>query len=221
MADRVAKEARYQELRSTPPEAIADSSVVASQRAELQRLEREYAEKSNVYKPEWPAMQQLKAQIEDARKGLASTANESAGKVVQAARSEYLTALRREENLRAMTRSEQSSALAQGSSTVEYRNFRMEIDTKRALLDSLLRQQGEMEVISRVRDEQMTTIRIVDRALEPGGPFEPSLQKNLLVADVSRGRPRSRPRLLPRLPRPDDPQHRNRSRSCCSFRRSA
>ena len=81
-----------------------------------------------------------------------------------------------------MTRTEQSSALAQGSSTVEYRNFRVEIDTKRALLDSLLRQQGEMEVISRVRDDQMTTIRIVDRALEPGGPFEPSLQKNLLVA---------------------------------------
>ena len=182
VTDRVAKEARYQELRSTPPEAIADSSVVASQRADLQKLEREYAEKSNVYKPEWPAMQQLKSQIEDVRKGLASTASDSANKVVQAARSDYLTALRREENLRAMTRSEQSSALAQGSSTVEYRNFRTEIDTKRALLDSLLRQQGEMEVISRVRDDQMTTIRIVDRALEPGGPFEPSLQKNLLVA---------------------------------------
>ena len=182
VTDRVAREARYQELRSTPPEAIADSSVVSSQRADLQKLEREYAEKSNVYKPEWPAMQQLKAQIEDVRKGLASTASDSASKVVQAARSDYLTALRREENLRAMTRSEQSSALAQGSSTVEYRNFRTEIDTKRALLDSLLRQQGEMEVISRVRDDQMTTIRIVDRALEPGGPFEPSLQKNLLVA---------------------------------------
>ena len=182
VTDRVAREARYQELRSTPPEAIADSSVVSSQRADLQKLEREYAEKSNVYKPEWPAMQQLKAQIEDVRKGLASTASDSANKVVQAARSDYLTALRREENLRAMTRSEQSSALAQGSSTVEYRNFRTEIDTKRALLDSLLRQQGEMEVISRVRDDQMTTIRIVDRALEPGGPFEPSLQKNLLVA---------------------------------------
>src|SRR4030095_12856517 len=38
------------------------------------------------------------------------------------------------------------------------------------------------EVISRLRDDQLTSVRIVDRALEPGGPFEPSLKKNLLIA---------------------------------------
>ena len=181
VADRVSKEARYEELRATSPETLAESNAVISLRTEIQRLEREYAEKSNVYKPEWPAMQQLKAQIEDARKNLTATANESAARAVQSARSEYLTALRREENLRVMGRSEQSAVLAQGS-TAEFRNIRVEIDTKRALLDNLLRQQGEMEVISRVREEQLTSVRIVDRALEPRLPFEPSLKKNLLIS---------------------------------------
>ncbi len=182
MADRVAKEARYEELRATPAETLADSATVATLRSDLQRLEREYAEKSNIYKPEWPAMQQLKTQIESARKTLATSTTESAGRSVQAARSEYLTALRREENLRAMMRSEQSAAMAVGSTTVEYRNLRVELDTKKALLDNLLRQQGEMEVISRLREEQLTSIRIVDRALVPAGPFEPSLKRNLLIA---------------------------------------
>ena len=131
-ADRVAKEARYEELRATPQETLADSAGAYSLRAELQRLEREYAEKSNVYKPEWPAMQQLKLQIEDARKNLAAATNEGAARAVQAARSEYLTAIRREENLRSMTRNEQSAALSQGSGMAEYRNLRVEIDTKRA-----------------------------------------------------------------------------------------
>ncbi|MEX0878312.1 MAG: polysaccharide biosynthesis tyrosine autokinase [Thermoanaerobaculia bacterium] len=184
VADRVAREARYEELRSAPPETLAESSssVVGALRVELQRLEREYSEKSNVYKPEWPAMQQLKAQIEEGRQNLQVAIREGAAKTVQAARSEYLTALRREQSLRTMTRTEQSAALAQGSSAVEYKNLRVEIDTKRALLDNLLRQQGETEVISRLREDQLTSIRIVDRALEPGGPFEPSLEKNLLVA---------------------------------------
>ncbi len=184
VGDRVAREARYDELRSAPPETLAESSssVVGSLRLELQRLEREYAEKSNVYKPEWPAMQQLKTQIEEGRQNLQVAIREGAGKAIQAARSEYLTAMRREQSLRAMTRTEQSAALAQGSSAVEYKNLRVEIDTKRALLDNLLRQQGETEVISRLREDQLTSIRIVDRALEPEGPFEPSLQKNLLVA---------------------------------------
>ena len=182
VADRVAKAAKYEELRATPPENLGDGALVAAQRVELQRLEREYADKSSIYKPEWPAMQQLKNQIEEARKTITTQTSDSAGKLVQAARSEYLTALRREENLRAMTKTEQSAALAQGPSTVESRNLKVEIDTKRALLDSLLRQQGEMEVISRVREDQLTSIRIVDRALEPGKPFEPSLAKNLLIS---------------------------------------
>ena len=184
VGDRVAREARYDELRSAAPETLAESSssLVGSLRIELQRLEREYAEKSNVYKPEWPAMQQLKSQIEEGRQNLRVAITEGASKAVQAARSEYLTALRREQSLRAMTRTEQSAALDQGSSAVAYKNLRVEIDTKRALLDNLLRQQGETEVISRLREDQLTSIRIVDRALPPVEAFEPSLKKNLTVA---------------------------------------
>ena len=186
VADRVSKEARYEELRSTPAEVLAETSSteVATMRAEIARLEREYADKSSIYKPEWPAMQQLKTQIESMRETLRSTTSAAASKIVQAARGEYLTALRREQTLQAMTRSEQSAALAQGTNAVEYRNLRVEVDTKRALLDNLLRQQGETEVISRLGENQLTSVRIVDRALEPGEPFSPSLKKNLLAAVV-------------------------------------
>ena len=43
-------------------------------------MEREYAEKLNLFKPEWPAMQQLKAQIDKGRQHIASVIQETVSK---------------------------------------------------------------------------------------------------------------------------------------------
>lgn len=187
-ADRVGKEAHYQEVQNTPADVLAESTsggAVSQMRGDLQRMEHDYADKLNVYKPEWPAMQQLKSQIEQTRRSLANLKKEYSGKAIEAARSDYVTALRREQNLKALMKSQRTEALAEGSETIGYKNLRGEIDTKRALLDSLLKQQGETEVISRLRDQQMTAVRIVDRALPPVEPFKPSYRKNLLVSVFS------------------------------------
>jgi len=187
VADRVAKEARYQELQNTSPETIAETapgSQVAQIRGEIARLEQDYKEKLTVYKPEWPAMQQLKRQIDEGPERLRVAVQESAAKAREAARSDYLMAQRREASLQEMLRTQQTQALNQGASGGDYKNLRVEIDTKRALLDGLLKQQGEAEVLSRMREQQLTNVRIVDRALPPGGPFKPSLPRNLIIAFV-------------------------------------
>jgi succinoglycan biosynthesis transport protein ExoP len=184
-ADRVAKEAHYEEVRNTPADTLADvasGGALTQQRADLQKMERDYADKLNIYKPEWPAMQQLKAQIDDARKSFNTLKTETATRAIDAARTEYQTALRREENLKGMAKSQRTEALSTGNDGIEYRNLRVEIDTKRALLDNLLRQQGETEVVSHLRDESITAVRVVDLALPPGKPFKPNLKKNLLFA---------------------------------------
>lgn len=185
VADRVAKEAHYRELQNTPANAIAETTaggMLAQIQDEQTRLERDYNEKLNVYKPEWPAMQQLKRQVDDGRQRVRSAVQDTATKVREAARSDYMTALRRETSLQAMMRAQQSEAMNQGASNSEYSNLRTEVDTKRGLLDTLLKQQGEAEVLSRLREQQLTNIRIVDRALPPGRPFKPSASRNLASA---------------------------------------
>jgi succinoglycan biosynthesis transport protein ExoP len=189
-ADRVAKEAHYEETRNMPAETLADAAsggAVSNQRAELQKMERDYNDKLSIYKPEWPAMQQSKAQIEETRKNLETLKSETAGRAIEAARTEYLIAMRREQSVKTMARSQKTEALSQGNDAIEYRNLRVEVDTKRALLDSLLKQQAETDVVSRLRDEQITNVRIVDRALPPPEPFKPSYKKNLLMALVCGG----------------------------------
>ena len=119
-------------------------------------------------------MQQLKKQVEEGNVRIAGAIRDTANKVREAARSEYLTALRRETSMQSMMRLKQSEALNQTANSSEYNNLRVEIDTKRALLNTLLREQGEAEVLSRLREEQVTNIRIVDRALRPGRTRRPS-----------------------------------------------
>ncbi len=183
MADRVTKEARYQEVRTAPPDSIANtlsSGLVAQLQGDLAKLERDYAEKLNIYKPEWPAMQQLKTQIDQGRQHLDAVIQQTVNKARESARSEYVTALRREASLKAELRSQKAEAHAASSDAVEYNNIRVEVQTQRALLDTLLRREAETEVLSRLQGERASNVRIVDRALAPSSPFAPSLGKNVL-----------------------------------------
>jgi uncharacterized protein involved in exopolysaccharide biosynthesis len=161
-------------------DGIGAAQVMAI-RGDLQKLEREYQDKLAIYKPELPAMKSLQKQIENTRESLAGAQKDAAQKAVEIARTEYMTALRREQNLLGIIRSQKNEVYSQGTEALEYKNLRVEIETKRGLLDNLLRQQGETEVVSRLRDDQVASARIVDRAIPPGRPFKPSYQKNLVI----------------------------------------
>jgi capsular exopolysaccharide synthesis family protein len=185
VGDRVGKEARYYELQNAKPDAIADSlsnGLVTQLRNDQARLEREYAEKLNLYKPEWPAMQQLKAQIDKGRQHLSSVVQETVAKARDAAYTDYMTAARREQSLKGVVQGEKTQAMALNTNAVEYNNLKTEVETKRTLLDSLLKKQAETEVTSRLRGERVSNIRVVDRALPPPSRFRPSYRLNGLLA---------------------------------------
>lgn len=184
IADRVAKQARYTEYQNARPEALADnlSTAVSSMTQEQAKMEREYAEKLSMFKPEWPAMQQLKAQIEKGRTDLDGAIRQTVERARENAKTEYLTALRREESLRGVLQGQKSDAMDLNSAAVEYNNLYTEVQTKRQLLDGLLQRQNETQMTSRLQTERVSNIRIVDRALPPGGRFSPSYSKNMTMA---------------------------------------
>lgn len=185
VADRVAKEARYHEMQTARPEAIADTlsnGLVTSLRADLARLERDYAEKLNLYKPEWPAMQQLKTQIDKSREHLNGLIQETVTKARDVARNDYETAVRRAANLKAVLVPQRSEVQTASSNAVEYNNLRLEVEAKRQQLDTLLKQQAQTEVTSHLSGEGSATTRIVDRALPDWDPSKPSYKKNIALA---------------------------------------
>jgi len=185
VADRVAKEAKYHEVQTARADTIADTlsnGLVSQLRNEQAKLEREYAEKLNLFKPEWPAMQQLKAQIDKSRQHLASVIEETVSKARDNARADYMTAMRREESLKNVMKGQKSEAMALNTDAVEYNNLKIEVETKRTLLDTLLKRNAETQVASRLRGERLSNIRVVDRALPPNIRFRPSYRQNAMMS---------------------------------------
>ncbi len=182
VSNRIDKEARYHELVTAPEDTSADtlsSGLVSQLRGELLQLESDYATRLHVYKPEWPAMVELKSRIDKKRQHLGSVVAEMVSKAREAARSEYQTALRREQAIADEIKSMKARATQLNSAAIESDNLKLEIATRRGLLDELLRKQSETEVTSRLQATRETNIRMIDRALVPGGPFKPSLRQDL------------------------------------------
>jgi polysaccharide biosynthesis transport protein len=181
-AERIEKEARYNELTTTPQESIADTlsgGVVGQLRTDLIGLQQEYATKLRTFKPEFPAMVELKASIEQQQRNLDGVVRETVTKARESARAEYQTALRKEQALGREIDTAKNESLDQSSAAVEYNNLVSEISSRRALLNDLLRKQSETSVASRLQESHESNVHVIDRALVPGGPFRPSLRREL------------------------------------------
>jgi succinoglycan biosynthesis transport protein ExoP len=180
--ERIETEARYHEAMTGPRESIADtlsSGLVSEQKGQLLKLERDYETKLKTYKPEFPEMVSLKAEIEKSRQHVNETIQEQVSKARSNAFSAYQTALRQQQGLEAELKALKSEAMDQNSAAVEYTNLKVEIQTRRDLLDELMRKQSETEVAVRLQDTRESNIRIIDKALVPGGPFRPSLRQDV------------------------------------------
>jgi capsular exopolysaccharide synthesis family protein len=179
---RIEKESRYHEAMTAPPEAVADSlapGVIGGLRTQQIQLEQEYATKLKTYKPEWPEMVSLKTRIEEGKEHVDAVIREMVQKARSSASATYQSALREEQSLAGELETIKRQAIDQSSSAVQFTNLKVEIETRRELLDDLLRQQSETEVAVRLQDTRESNVRIIDHALMPGGPFRPALRKDL------------------------------------------
>jgi succinoglycan biosynthesis transport protein ExoP len=179
---RIEKEASYKELLTAPKETIADTlapGVVGDMRTEQRKREIEYEAKLKVYKPEHPDMVARKAEIDKGQQHLKAAIDEVVETAKKSAYAGYMTALRQEQSLETEIGKLKSDAMDQNSEAVVYNNLGVEIKTRRDLLNELMRKQSENDVQARLQDTRDSNIHIVDHALVPGGPFQPSLRKDL------------------------------------------
>ena len=179
---RIERESHYHEVMTAPPEAVADSlspGVIGGLRTQQMQAEQDYATKLKTFKPDWPDMVSLKTQIEQGRVHIDSVVREMVQKARSDAWASYQTTLRQEQSLGQELEAIKKQAIDQNSSAVQFTNLKVEIETRRELLDQLMRQQSETEVAVRLQDTRESNVRIIDQALVPGGPFRPSLRKDM------------------------------------------
>jgi capsular exopolysaccharide synthesis family protein len=124
-------------------------------------------------------MQELKAQIDKGRQNLEAVIEETVSKARETARTEYQTALRREQSLSAELNRKKTEAMELNSAAVEYNNLKVEVSTRRGLLDELLRRQSETMVESRMENSRESNVIVVDAARRPRSAHRPLLSLNL------------------------------------------
>lgn len=178
--DRINKYNAYNQLKSAPLGEITgapETSLIERLRSEYVTLSRQYASRLGTVKPEFPAMQRLKADLDAARAALQTETQN----MIQNASNEYQAALVKEQSLQALLATRKAEAYKQNSNSVVYNSLRIELENKKSLLEAILKRQSQTDVSSRLESLDALNVWIVDKAQYPLKPSYPNKIKNALL----------------------------------------
>jgi polysaccharide biosynthesis transport protein len=156
---------------------ILDSEAIQANRKLRTELAAEYQQKLAIYKPAFPAMAQLRNQIKELDRQVASEVEA----IKQSIEAEFLAAKDEEQDLLTRLEGAKVDVVEQRNRSIDYNIIQREVDTNRTLYDGLLQRYKEIGVAGGVGTNN---ISIVDRASEPLFPRSPNLLLNVALAFV-------------------------------------
>ncbi len=178
---RILAEQRWRQANTTQvmalPDVLSNPAVQALQ-AHKSQLQTDYQDKLKIYKPDFPAMVQIKAQIEETDHQIdAQVAN-----IKESLHEQYEVAAKQEAALGGQVSGLKSSVLDLRSRSIQYNTLQREADTNRSLYDGLLQQYKEIGVAGGVGTNNVS---IIDAAQPPPHPSQPRPVLNVLAAIVA------------------------------------
>ena len=178
------KEAVYNETRIASPDYIPSTvtnPLIQTLRADYVRLSREYKKKQELYGPDYPEIQRLKAELESAKDSLEiETQN-----LIKGAYSEFQAARKKESALEVVFNGQKQEAVRLNSSSILYNSLKIEIENNKNLLESLLRRQSETGISARLKGLRKSNIKVVDRAEVPLSQSSPNKKLNMILALIT------------------------------------
>lgn len=172
--ERIKAETLYNQVRLNPesaPQAVVNEAIRAykEQRA---RLEADYAKNRSVFKPDYPAMVQARAQIAELDGRIKTEVNN----ILSSIQGQYMAAVKAEEQLKNKVAASRSEVLTVQDRSVDMNLLSRELDTNRQVYDSLLQRLREVSVTAGITTNN---ISIVDQASAPRFPAAPNLKVNI------------------------------------------
>ncbi|QHE88550.1 GumC family protein [Hydrogenophaga sp. BPS33] len=172
--DRIRAETLYNQVKLNPesaPQAVTNEAIRAykEQRA---KLEAEYAKNQAVFKPDYPAMVQARAQIADLEARIKTEVNN----ILASIQAQYLAAKKTEDQIQGKVAASRSEVLTVQDRSVDMNLLSRELDTNRQVYDSLLQRLKEVSVTAGIT---ANNVSIVDQASAPLFPAAPNVKANL------------------------------------------
>ena len=175
---RIRAQARWNQAQAATgaalPADMLSNSIIRTLQQQRAQLQGTYQQKLQVFKADYPEMQQLKGQMDDLDKQIALELRNIRASV----KAEYDAAASQERLLQGQLSALRTQALDVDDRSIDYNIIKREVDTNRQLYDSLLQRFKEVGVAG---DMRSNNISIIDRAEVPGGRFSPSLSRNLAI----------------------------------------
>ncbi|CAJ0888280.1 tyrosine-protein kinase Etk/Wzc [freshwater sediment metagenome] len=185
-AERIRNELQWKQVEAATainlPQLLTNATI-SQLRAARGALTAEYQEKSTTYGPNYPAMVEIKNKLAEIDRQLASEV-----KTIKASfKAAYEASLAQEQELKKQVESTRVETLDTQKRSIQYNILRREVETTRALYESLLQRFKEVDVASGVG---VNNVFIVDKAELPGGPSYPIRSvflRNALIAGLIAG----------------------------------
>ena len=155
------------------PQLLNDKSI-ENLRGRRATLMGEYQDKLSLFKPDYPDMRKIKAQLDQIDRDIEATSRA----IKDSLKATYDSLLRHETLLQQNIEHARSNVLDSRNKNIQFQILQRESDTNRSLYDGLLQQYKDVGVAGAVGTNN---IAIIDRADRPGAPFSPNLQKNLTI----------------------------------------
>ena len=154
---------------------LLSNSVIDGLRGKRKTLALDYQEKLETFKPSYPAMVQIKNQIDEIDRQI--TAEVQA--IRESLKAGYEASLSQETEMKTRINALTQEVLDLQKRSIQYNILKREVDTNRELYTSLLQRYKEVDVASGVG---ANNVFVVDKAELPGSPSSPNLLPALLKA---------------------------------------
>lgn len=174
--DRIKAESINEALRRNPDGVVQtlDNKTIQTYKEQKTKLDAEYQQNLKIFKPDFPKMLQIKAQIAEIDEKIKLEVIAIAGAV----QAQYDAAMRQEVLIRDKLSQTRKQVLVTQDNSIDFNLLKREVDTNRQLYDGLLQRLKEVGVAGGVGTNN---ISVVDQAQAPLFPFKPRLSTNVAI----------------------------------------
>lgn len=178
--ERIKSESAYRQIQASKsgqlPQGL-ENELIQQLKENKAKLEAEYQNNLKQFKPGYPKMQELAAQIAEVKMQVATETENARNSVIAT----YEAAKVQENLLKEMLASSKNEMLDLQTRSIQYNIIKREADTNRQLYDGLLQRLKEVSVAGGVGTNN---ISVVDHAQVPNKMFKPVLKLNLAIAII-------------------------------------
>jgi capsular exopolysaccharide synthesis family protein len=183
--ERIEKENIFKELKriSKNPDMIDSMPAVVSNyliqqlKAEYIKLSGRYQELSQKYGPKHPKMVRLSSEIKEIKRKI----RQEVKKIAKSIETEYRVAKAKEGSIIKALEEQKRKALFLNEKEINYNVLKREVESNRALYESLLKRMKEASLTEGLNT---SNIMIVDPARIPDNPVKPKKRLNILLAMI-------------------------------------